>query len=73
MQTDLMTFALINENTKMAVMVVSLVDFGSIVCGDHAFAHNGPQKTILKGHSLKSWAKSGNRIIYANIKVNVKA
>lgn len=56
MQTDLMAFALINENTKMMVMVVSLVVFSSIVCGNHAFGPNGAQKENLKGHSLKRWA-----------------
>lgn len=56
MQTDLMTFGLINEYTKMIVMVVSLVVFGSIVCGDRAFSPNGAQKENLKGHFFERWA-----------------
>lgn len=61
MQTDLMTFALINKNTMMMATVVSLVVLGAIVCGDHAFGPNGAQKENLKGRSLKRWAKSRNR------------
>lgn len=56
-----MTFTLINENTKMMVMPVSLVVFGFIVCGDHAFGPNGAQEENLNGRSLEKWAKSGNR------------
>lgn len=54
MQTDLMTFGLINENKKMMVIALSLVVFVSIVCRDHAFGPNGAQKENLKGHSLVS-------------------
>lgn len=61
MQTDLMTFALINKNTMKMVMVVPLIVFGSIVCGDHTFSPNGAQKENLKGRSVKRWSKSRNR------------